>query len=323
MDNPELNLNSFNILILGLGKVGMTYDFSGPSQQVLTHARAINEWSTSKNINIRISAVDPNPDTKKPFNEIFKNGEWFSNIYEVKPETSFDLAVIATPIATIAHDTLRVCQDFKINRLVIEKPAAKSLEELNALISIPKSSSKCIVGFPRPLLPSSILLRDEIQSFGGNVPWKVDIYYGGSVLNILSHFLNLIEFVVESFKLDSFSFSTEGYLNAIFKSESERLIIHTHQYSEFNDEKNEMHIEGPITIAYTNSGRSINFSNLREKNNGTEIRKDFKNEVSQMIGNFGNRYLMWALLSEDSEFTRLTSPSLSETIRLAEAINVR
>lgn len=318
-----MSLDSLDILLVGLGKVGMTFDFRGPRSQVLTHARAINSWSKSTNTPVNVVGVDLDPDTQKPFNEIFNSSQWFPNIDLLKSKRSFDLAIIATPIATIAHDTHQAYENLNINKLLIEKPAATSMTELETLTSLPRSETDFIVGFPRPLLPSSSYLRDQIKSFGEDEVWKVDIYYGGSVLNILSHFLNLIEFLIESFKLESFSFTSDKYLHAIFRSDTGRLLIHTYQYSELNDEKNEIYIQGPINISYTNSGRDIRISNSREETNIDFLGMDFQQEVSQMIGNFGNKYLRWASTGEESHFTYLASSSLVETIRLAEAVNVR
>ena len=318
-----MNLDSLDIIIVGLGKVGMTYDFKGPSSQVLTHARAINSWSKSTNTAINVVGVDLDPDTQKPFNEIFNSSQWFPNIELLKSKRSFDLAIIATPIATIAHDTYQAYKNLNIKKLLIEKPAATSMTELETLISLPRSETDFIVGFPRPLLPSSSYLRDQIKSFGEDEIWRVDIYYGGSVLNILSHFLNLIEFLIEPFHLESFSFTLDEYLHAIFKSKTGRLLIHTHQYSESNDEKNEIYIKGPISISYTNSGRDIRIVNSREEMNIDLLGIDFQQEVSQMIGIFGNEYLRWASTGEESHFTHLASSSLVETIRLAEAVNVK
>ena len=318
-----MSLDSLDILLVGLGKVGMTYDFKGPKSQVLTHARAINSWSISTNIVTNVVGVDLDPDTQKPFDEIFNSSEWYPNIDLIDSERSFDLAIIATPITTIAQDTFHACKTLNINKVVVEKPAATNMTELETLISLPQSEKNIIVGFPRPLLPSSRYLRDQIQSFGANEIWKVDIYYGGSVLNILSHFLNLVEFLIEPFKLESFSFTSEEYLNAVFKSKTGRLLIHTHQYSELNDEKNTIYIQGPISISYTNSGREIRINNSKKEMNADLLGMNIEQEVSQMIGNFGDKYLKWVALGEESYFTRLTSSSLVETLRLAEALNGR
>jgi predicted dehydrogenase len=318
-----MRLNSLDILLVGLGKVGMTYDFNGPKGQVLTHARAINSWSKNNSTAIRVIGIDPDPETQRPFSGIFDSSEWYPNIELLDAHRSFELAVIATPIATIAQDTLNVYSKLKVDKFVVEKPAAKNMVELQKLISLPNSQTNFIVGFPRPSLESSIYLKERIKFFGNDKSWKVDINYGGSVLNILSHFLNLIEFLIEPFELETFHFDSDEHLNAIFKSKSGRLTVQTHQYSKFNDEKNQISIKGPVEINYTNSGRDISIENLEEQEELRLLGIDFQDEISQMIGNFGDRYLSWAALETESCFTPLTSSSLYETIRLAEAANVR
>ena len=313
-----MNPKSLDILVLGLGKVGMTYDLNSSIGQVLTHTRAISEWAKKTNAAISVVGIDPQPQTEAPFKEIFPSNEWYPNIENLEINRSFDLAIVATPISTIAEDVLQVCRYLDVKKVVIEKPAAKNLAELEALISIPRAMDNFIVGFPRPLLTSSIFLRDQIRMFGEDEIWKVDIYYGGSVLNILSHFLNLTEFLLGPFQLDSFRFTSDNYLSAVFISDSGKLSVHTHQHSESNNEKNEIYIKGPINISYTNSGRDISVGNLNEEATKSISKMNFQNEILQMIGNFGSRYLRWAALNEESEFTYLASTSLKQTIRLEE-----
>jgi predicted dehydrogenase len=314
----KMNPKSLDILILGLGRVGMTYDLKKPVGQVLTHTRAISEWAKGTRTTVNVVGIDPQPQTKAPFKEIFTSNEWYAYLSDLEIRRPFDLAIVATPISTIAQDVLQACQYLEIKKLVIEKPAAKNLAELETLVSIPGAKDNFIVGFPRPSLPSSIFLRDQIRMLGENEFWKVDIYYGGSVLNILSHFLNLTEFLFGPFQLDSFRFDSDNYLNAVFKSDSGKLSIHTHQHSESNNEKNEIYVKGPITICYTNSGRNISVGNLNEEATKSISKMNFQNEILQMIGNFGSRYLRWAALNEESEFTYLASTSLKQTIRLEE-----
>ena len=318
-----MNLKSLNILIIGLGKVGMTYDFNSPIGQVLTHTRAISEWAKKTNTAIHVVGIDPQPETRESFKEIFVSKEWYANCRDLEIKRSFDLAIVATPISTIAQNVLQACEYLDIKKVVIEKPAAKNLVELEELVSIPHASENIIVGFPRPSLPSSIFLRDQIQMLGEDEIWQVDIYYCGSGLNILSHFLNLTEFLLGPFQLDSFGLNSDDHLNAVFMSDSGKLAVHTHQYSESNNEKNEMYVKGPISISYTYSGRDIRVGNLNKEAAKSISEINFQNEISQMIGNFGNRYLRWAALNEESEFTHLTSTSLKQTIRLAEAVNER
>jgi hypothetical protein len=314
-------LNPPNILIVGLGKVGMTYDFNAPNDQVLTHLRAIILWSKQTNTNINLFGVDINPNTREPFLNSFNSSQWSSNLDLIDSNTRFDLAVIATPITTIALDALRASRVLKINKYVIEKPAARNLVELNELAALPFANDDLIVGFPRPSLPSSLSLRKLIDSYGKEEVWRVEIRYGGSVLNILSHFLNLIEFIFEPIELSTFSFTKSKFLRASFKSSSGRILVETFQYSDKNDENNSMHIVGPRKISYTNSGRRIYAEAPLGIGEGDLTQVNFEKEISQMIGKFAEGYLNWAINGKECQFTRLTSLTLHETIRLAELTN--
>ena len=314
--------NSVQVLLVGLGKVGMTYDLNAPANQILTHARAIDSWSKSTKTPVNIVGVDVNEKTKEPFYNLFKSGEWFPSISSIETKKHFDLAIIATPISSIAQDTFNVCTSLEVNKFVIEKPAASNLTELKTLMTLPKSETNFIVGFPRPALPSSSYLKTLIESFGKSENWEVDIYYAGTILNILSHFLNLVEFLIEPFTLDSYSYSTDGFLQARFISSSGRLLIRTHQYGNINDEANKIYIEGPISIFYSRSGRSIEITPKSRKLEQELVESDYNQEISSMIGNFANKYMSWVSLNEANLFTHLNSVSLIETIRLAEAVNV-
>lgn len=318
----NLNLAPLNILIVGLGKVGMKYDLNAPKSQVLTHTRAIESWAKRTKTTVNMVGVDFDPETEKPFSKIFDSSQWFPNIDLVDSNVNFDLAIIATPIASISHDTIQAYKSLNISKILVEKPAAKTKAELDKLTLISESCDNFIVGFPRPLLVSSNYLKNLIQSYGEDEIWNVDIYYGGGVLNILSHFLNLIEFLIEPFLLVSFSFTPDGYLNAEFKSNNGRLIINTHQYSKINDERNRIHIQGPIIISYNNSGRDIQINDSRDTTHFDLAAINTHEEISQMIGNFGEKYLRWASYGEKSAFTYLSSSSLIETIKLAEGENV-
>ena len=205
--------------------------------------------------------------------------------------------------------------------MVIEKPAAKSLAELATLNYLNDSEKKFIVGFPRPSLQSSNNIKELIKVFGESDTWRVDIYYGGGVLNILSHFLNLVEFFFSTFELESHSLDNEGNLHAEFKSTDGTLNISTHKYSDRNDEKNRIEILGPLRISYLNSGREIRI--YRFDSQGKEVFEliDAREEISQMIGVFGNDYMNWAVYSKSFNNTNINSNALYQTIKLSEVSN--
>ena len=316
-----MSFDNIRVLLVGLGQVGMKYDLKSEHSQVLTHLKAIRNWEANSQHELELFGIDSDKSTEKTFKKIVPDGIWLSSFENLAGEKPFNLAVIATPIHSIAANVLDLCKKLEIQKVVIEKPAAKSLGELSTLNYLNDSENKFIVGFPRPSLRSSNYLRESIKVFGESETWKVDIYYGGGVLNILSHFLNLVEFFFSTFDLESHSLDNEGNLHAEFKSKDGSLNISTHKYSDRNDEKNRIEILGPLRISYLNSGREIRI--YRFDSQGKEVFEliDAREEISQMIGVFGNDYMNWAVYSKSFNNTNINSNALYQTIKLSEVSN--
>jgi predicted dehydrogenase len=148
-----------NILLLGLGNVGMKYDIGAPEDQVLTHLKAITNWGIKMDKNYKIIGVDTNPRTRSFFYDVAPNGLWHENIEDVSPDTKIDLAIIATPINYISALTIKLFELLRPSYLVVEKPAASSTLEIKSLQSIRDLNSNAIVGFPRTFLESSEHLK--------------------------------------------------------------------------------------------------------------------------------------------------------------------
>jgi predicted dehydrogenase len=314
-------VEKIRVLLVGLGQVGMKYDLKSEHSQVLTHLKAIRNWVANSQHELELFGIDSDVLTEETFKNIAPEGIWLNTYETLKSDQPFNLAVIATPIHSIAENVLDLCKKLEIQKVVIEKPAAKSLAELATLNYLNDSENKFIVGFPRPSLRSSNYIRETIKLFGEYETWKVDIYYGGGVLNILSHFLNLVEFFFSTFELESHSLDNEGNLHAEFKSKDGSLNISTHKYSDRNDEKNRIEILGPLRISYLNSGREIRIYKFDSQ--GREVFEliDASEEISQMIGVFGNDYMNWAVYSKGFNYTNINSNALYQTIKLSEVSN--
>ncbi len=305
-------------MIVGLGKVGLMYDFDSPASQVLTHARAIKNWGNKSNCRLNVFGIDSNHQSEDFFSSLFPNGNWFADLTKLDRALPIDLAIIATPISTIAADTIRVTETLNIKKLLIEKPACKSNSELKELQNMNLSSENIIVGFPRTLLNSSALIRSTIQNFGKESKWEVHIYYGGTVLNILSHFLDLTEYIFGEYFLLSYRRTSDRFLEAEFVSQNQNVVIISHQYAHLNDELNKIEIFGPVRISYLQSGRRLIIDGKNRTPVVDIVDLDLESEIASMIGNFANFYLPWSILGAPNEFTRLTSNALQEIIKLGE-----
>jgi predicted dehydrogenase len=307
------------VLLVGLGKVGLTYDLGSQGNQVLTHTRGINNWSNVTGTDVDLHGVDTDPGTKKIFLKTSPSASW-SESYVGLSEYEFNLAIVATPIPYLVNTVEEILAHTTVKRFVVEKPGADSLTTLLQLQNLLNLEGRAIVGFPRPSLPSTRYLKDIVSKFP-NESWEVEIHFSGSVLNILSHFLNFTKHLFGDFSLLEFHFNRLNLLEAIFSSADGKLSIKTFQYGDKNDERNRIEVFGPISISYTESGRRIEIRGKSKKDRISYITMDSNGEIQQMLGYFAFDYMQWSLNSCEENFTKINSSTLYETIRLAEEIN--
>ena len=308
------------VLLVGLGKVGMGYDINAPKNQILSHLKSIVTWEQKTNIKCEIIGIDLRPETKKDFNTIAPNGIWLNSINEARNLKNVNLAIVATPILTITQDVLDLHRVLAIRKIVVEKPAAKSIKELNLLKNLEYDGTKLLVAFPRPHLESSLHIKNLVKSYGKSQNWEIKIMYGGTIMNILSHFLNLVEYWFGEFNYSLHYFDTNGNLNAEFNSKDGRIKIITKNYSKINDENNFIEISGPVNISYVSSGRKIYVKSSPSNLKGIDNFLDCSSDIEQMIGISGSNYFHWALGGELG-VTKISSNALYETIKLADSIN--
>ena len=85
--------NSFDVLIIGLGKIGLEYDLEHYKKRyILSHA---NAFSSNKNFNL-LGAVDTNQDKREKFKHYYDKNI-FSDITSALKKTKPDVIVISTP----------------------------------------------------------------------------------------------------------------------------------------------------------------------------------------------------------------------------------
>lgn len=316
-----MQIDSLRILLVGLGKVGMSYDKDAPENQVLSHLKSILMWEQKTQVKCEIVGIDTRTETKKDFYAIAPNGMWLSSINEAKDFENFDLAIVATPIASIAQDVLDLQKKVEISKFVVEKPAAKSLVELKSIQKMAFYGSQILVAFPRPHLNSSLYIKNLIESYGNSQKWWIKISYGGTILNILSHFLNLVEFWFGEFKYSFHYLDKSSNLNVEFHSEDGRFSILVENYSKINDEKSLIKILGPINILYNKSGREIQVQSNTSTLHEIDTFLNCSSEIEKMVGISDSNYLYWALGSKDMQITKINSKALYETISLSDKVN--
>jgi hypothetical protein len=294
------------VLLVGLGRVGFGYDTT-KSNTFLTHFKSIQ--TMSKFYNINLSCVEPSLEITSKVNQIHPGIQIFKDIEQVGlSKKRWNLIIIATPTKNTPYVLVDSIERLNYGRIVVEKPVAENLDDLLSLDNTIASSEHIRVGFPRRCLPSSLFLKKFIRSFGSKITWHCDLNFEGGVLNIGSHFLDLLEFIFNSkFEFTRFSPSRE-LLTFESVTLNENLILKANMISQSNNENSSFHIKGPVDIMYQRSGRTVEC-----RINDSTLRISPESEIETMLLFEAMDYLNWSLLGatctlptiEDSVVTRL------------------
>lgn len=182
---------TFNVIIVGLGQIGMGYDLNLDSRKyVYSHSSAFNQH---KGFNL-IGGVDIDTELCKIFDEKY-GGKSYSGVIESLKDNRPDVVVIAT--STESHK--QILQDIikysKPKVVLCEKPISYSLKEANEIHQLCKDSNiKLFVNYIRNSDPNIIEIQGKINSgeYSGLV--KGVVWYSKGLIHNGSHFISLMEY---------------------------------------------------------------------------------------------------------------------------------
>jgi hypothetical protein len=287
--------STISILIFGLGNVSVGYDLQDGTTGKASHIFSLFGLATKSSVNLDFYAVDINTSTHKPISTLFPSIHIFDSLDDV-PRLFFDIILICTPIPTLGDLTIEVIRKFKFRQLLIEKPGAHSANKASELNTALATVELPSILFSKRALPSSIFLQNQIKKFP-RADWKVQINYSGSPENILSHFVDLLDFL--------FSVDTS-------KSVFEVAEISLCQTSTVNQGDHEILIEGPISINYRLGGKFVTIISA----DGALQSFDFTDEVNSQIWYTAKAYFGTALSPgmPTSPFPNRISASIQEIL---------
>ena len=182
---------TFNVLIVGLGQIGMGYDLNLDSKKyVYSHASAFDQH---EGFNL-IGGVDTDSELCKVFEGKY-GGKFYSDTIEALRENEPDIVVIATSTEShkqILHDVIEYSQPKVI---LCEKPLSYSLKEANEIHELCKDNNiKLFVNYIRNSDPNVIEIHRKINSgeYAGYA--KGVVWYSKGLVHNGSHFINLMEY---------------------------------------------------------------------------------------------------------------------------------
>ena len=267
------------ILIVGLGQVSVGYDLLHKSQTIRSHLFAIRRYALLHRLDFEIFAVDPNPDRVQVVTDLFSEIKCFSNLSEVTTKT-FDIAINATPISESLRVTKEIIDNFEITRLYVEKPAAADLIEAEIFNNLSKSFGGIGILYPRRCLSSSNFIKSKILATPSE-DWKVDIFYSGSRINILTHFLDFLDYI---FDVSPDSIKSNVVINSVTNTAVE------------NHNDHALFIQGPISIDYLNGGSKLKLTDTYQN----ELEFDFSIQIIQQVMHSAFTYLDIELFGKEN-----------------------
>lgn len=181
--------------IIGLGKIGLTYDFDNSGQlkpnQVMSHCRSV---SNSELFRVKY-LVDDNADRVKKAAQLF-GGIGFQSLTEATAKASPQFVIISVPTDLHLKTLQLLAKEWNPSVYLIEKPFGSNSQEALQMASLLLNQDATVyVNYFRRYLPNFVSLKSTpiFRERGRLNSVKIKGY--GTLENIFSHFLDLLLFL--------------------------------------------------------------------------------------------------------------------------------
>jgi hypothetical protein len=176
-------VKKINTIVVGLGNIGMMYDFYKNNKYFLTHVKSIN---ANKNYNL-LAAIDSDITKISLFKKKYDLPA-YKNINDIKIRNKIDLVVVASPTETHFDIIKQVLLIFKPKIILCEKPFTDDFFKAKIVIRLcKKNKTKLFINYIRNSLP----VFDKIKKFTEirkKTFFTAKVYFSGDILNNGSHY---------------------------------------------------------------------------------------------------------------------------------------
>lgn len=297
-----------NVLLIGLGNVGMTYDLN-KSDTVFTHLKALDVLEKIFKVQTQVYVYDLDKSKLLEAKRVKSNVNVIDDFDKIT-NNFFDLTILAVPIESLSNQLLIILKSGISKKVLIEKPGCNNIEQLNIIKCFQKTDDFLRIGFQRRTLPMSKYTKNLFDYRKDDFStYQFDIEFGGSFLNIASHFFDLIDFWIPDLIIDEcFGNNLSGRVT--FKKKNCSVMINYKQTSKTNLENNSILCSGSINFLYSESGRNIKFFDADSSTLNLNLNSEFDNMlVFEAID-----YLNWASGLQNSSLTSYNSSMLGLVI---------
>lgn len=187
------------VLVIGLGKIAFKNDVRGSELKWgKSHLGTLKHLASISKIDLQIVGIDPKEAARRDFAKMFVGSMAFPGLSPEIEKIRFDLTLITSPIETLFDNQLFVYRNINSRYVIVEKPGVNSIEQL-FVARKEFYSWNYGVAFPRVFLPSFETLKKNIKNM--NVIKNIFVNYSGTFLNTASHYINLIDFLLDGISL--------------------------------------------------------------------------------------------------------------------------
>ena len=176
-------MKKINTIVVGLGNIGMMYDFYKNNKYFLTHVKSI---SANKNYNL-LAAIDSDITKISLFKKKYDLPA-YKNINDIKIRNKIDLVVVASPTETHFDIIKQVLLIFKPKIILCEKPFTDDFFKARIVTRLcKKNKTKLFINYIRNSLP----VFDKIKKFTEirkKTFFTAKVYFSGDILNNGSHY---------------------------------------------------------------------------------------------------------------------------------------
>lgn len=180
-----------NTLVIGLGSVGMGYDYAAcptHSKVALSHSQAI---SIHPDFDL-IAGVDRNPTLRSDFEKKFQVPCYIS-VTDALEHENIDIVVISTPTETHLEVFSSVLLSITPKIIILEKPVAYSAFESKEIVNLARSHEVAVaVNYFRAFEPTYARLRSKLAAGMLGFPLTAVAKYSGGMINNGSHWVEYL-----------------------------------------------------------------------------------------------------------------------------------
>jgi predicted dehydrogenase len=178
-------------LLLGLGKIGMGYDWDMPGTgPALTHTTAF-----ARNPKFQVlGAVDSDLRKRQEYTGRYQKPAW-ERLNEITQNLAPDVIVISTPTETHRKILEEVLEKTSPRLVLCEKPIADSVADAEEMCQRCLQKNIMLrVNYPRRVNASCREIKERIADGRISGPMRGVVWYSKGLVHSGSHFLNLLEF---------------------------------------------------------------------------------------------------------------------------------